>query len=131
LGVVAELGVQLGDRFSVLARGEAMPFNGSVDAAVLGEIGVERFSVAAGAGAMVRFFGTFKGIPYAFFPLVLGVTPFGRADTDVALRGLHVWLEGDVFLTNSGLVPGFGGSLNAGFAWRWRMGTAPKFVRTE
>jgi hypothetical protein len=115
-GVVAELGVQLADRFALLARGGVMPFNGSLDAAVLGEIGIERFSVGAGAGAMVRFFGSIRGIPYAFFPVVLGVTPFGRDPASVALRGLHVWLEGDLFLESG--ASGFGGSLNVGFAWR-------------
>jgi hypothetical protein len=124
VGFGFDVEVQLADRFAVYARfaADTIILNTTGYGAVLGEVAVDRFSLAAGLGLMASLnvpvlrsptTGTFLTVP-----IVLGITPLGRLDTSVSRQGLHIWVEGApvVPLDGKGTLGGYGG-LKLGYIW--------------
>jgi hypothetical protein len=132
-GLVGEVGLQVNDRWAVYLRttAETALLVGSASAAVLAEVGFDRLSVSTGFGGTAAYFvvpggGTSAAPVGLLIPLVVGITPVGRADDSVARRGVHLWLEGDLTFQVGGTTvlggrpfrPGGGASLFVGYVWR-------------
>jgi hypothetical protein len=120
-GIAGDLGVQFDDRFALYARTTlaTLVIAWSASAALLAEVGFDRFSVATGVGlsGLVIVWGSAASV---VIPVVVGITPFGRADSRVGRAGFHLWLEGDVAVARlpaEESLP-FTVRLHVGYVWR-------------